>query len=354
MSVATGRTAASPTAPSSPPASRHHHRTPMNDTAITTARALFPRGLHQPQDSYRFGADALLLAAFAAESLASLPGTAPRKVAELGSGCGAALLGLCLYLSSGTAEMPEHCHQADALPRQCPGTQPSEAPSAAAGGQPVGEGRGGHNAPHLHALGPGAGHGLMRCGHGKRPPSGAGRCVPLPAGRPCRHAFFAGLRRKCLPSRPGQPALCADGQRPTLGQCPARRRPARPPPLCTTARTPASGGRPPSLARLIRWPCSAMRPGACCAITVCSAASSRRRTCPACSPHWSGASAAAASCPSAPAPEKPPNGCWCWRARTLPPNAGWKLPCPCHDGQDWSRGALAFCPWLGAGHEEKK
>ena len=35
----------------------------MNDTAITTARALFPRGLHQPQDSYRFGAGALLLAA---------------------------------------------------------------------------------------------------------------------------------------------------------------------------------------------------------------------------------------------------------------------------------------------------
>ena len=39
----------------------------MNDTAVTTARARFPRGLHQPQDSYRFGADALLLAAFAAE-----------------------------------------------------------------------------------------------------------------------------------------------------------------------------------------------------------------------------------------------------------------------------------------------
>ena len=66
----------------------------MNDTTITTARALFPRGLHQPEDSYRFGADALLLAAFAAENLASLPGAAPRKVAELGSGCGAALLGL--------------------------------------------------------------------------------------------------------------------------------------------------------------------------------------------------------------------------------------------------------------------
>ena len=92
----------------------------MNDTAITTARALFPRGLHQPQDSYRFGADALLLAAFAAESLASLPGTAPRKVAELGSGCGAALLGLCLYLSSGTAEMPEHCHRQTRCPANAP------------------------------------------------------------------------------------------------------------------------------------------------------------------------------------------------------------------------------------------
>ena len=91
--------------------------------------------------------------------------------------------------------------------------------------------------------GAGAGHGLMRCGHGKRPPSGAGRCVPLPAGRPCRHAFFAGLRRKCLPSRLGQPALCADGQRPPLGQCPARRRPARP---RLSARRPAC---PPTAAR---------------------------------------------------------------------------------------------------------
>lgn len=82
----------------------------MNDTAVTTARALFPRGLHQPQDSYRFGADALLLAAFAAESLAGLPGTAPRTVAELGSGCGAALLGLCLRLNrpeAGPARRPE-------------------------------------------------------------------------------------------------------------------------------------------------------------------------------------------------------------------------------------------------------
>ena len=50
--------------------------------------------LYLSQHAQDSGADALLLAAFAAESLASLPGTAPRKVAELGSGCGAALLGL--------------------------------------------------------------------------------------------------------------------------------------------------------------------------------------------------------------------------------------------------------------------
>lgn len=125
----------------------------MNDTAIITPRALFPRGLHQPQDSYRFGADALLLAAFAAENLASLPGTAPQKVAELGSGCGAALLGLCLRLPFGTAEMPEHSHQADSLPCQCPGAQLSGAPSAAVRGQLMEENCGRGNKPFLHALG---------------------------------------------------------------------------------------------------------------------------------------------------------------------------------------------------------
>ena len=31
-----------------------------------------------------------------------------------------------------------------------------------------------------------------------------------------------------------------------------------------------------------------------------------------------------------------------------------EAPLPLHDGQCWSRGALAFCPWLGAGHEEKR
>lgn len=63
-------------------------------------RDLFPRGLIQPEGAYRFGLEALLLAAFAAQTLRE---RAPRKgghremtVAELGSGCGAALLGVAL------------------------------------------------------------------------------------------------------------------------------------------------------------------------------------------------------------------------------------------------------------------
>lgn len=65
--------------------------------------ALFPRGLLQPEGAYRFGLDALLLAAFAARTLreGAAGGRAPemarhRRVAELGSGCGAALLGVAL------------------------------------------------------------------------------------------------------------------------------------------------------------------------------------------------------------------------------------------------------------------
>lgn len=68
------------------------------------ARAHFPAGLEQPQGSLRFGADALLLAAFAARHLEqhsgpppqSQPVSQPVSVAELGSGCGAALLALVL------------------------------------------------------------------------------------------------------------------------------------------------------------------------------------------------------------------------------------------------------------------
>ncbi|MBQ3059494.1 MAG: methyltransferase domain-containing protein [Desulfovibrio sp.] len=62
--------------------------------AACQARARFPRGLEQPAGALRFGADALLLAAFAT-------GYCDRTsrsftVAELGSGCGAALLALAL------------------------------------------------------------------------------------------------------------------------------------------------------------------------------------------------------------------------------------------------------------------
>ncbi len=56
---------------------------------VEEARRLFPRGLAQPEGGFRFGADALLLACFAAPS----PG---RRVLDLGTGCGPAGLGLLL------------------------------------------------------------------------------------------------------------------------------------------------------------------------------------------------------------------------------------------------------------------
>lgn len=55
------------------------------------ARALFPRGLYQPEGSFRFSMDALLLARFA---LAVAPGTA--TVADLGTGCGVIALAMLL------------------------------------------------------------------------------------------------------------------------------------------------------------------------------------------------------------------------------------------------------------------
>lgn len=54
-----------------------------------TARRLFPRGLVQPEGGFRFGADALLLARFAA----GIPG---RRVLDCGTGCGPVGLGLLL------------------------------------------------------------------------------------------------------------------------------------------------------------------------------------------------------------------------------------------------------------------
>ena len=63
-----------------------------------SARLLFPRGLEQPQGSLRFGADARLLAAFAARAVEGMNEARRNRLtaAELGCGCGAALLGLAL------------------------------------------------------------------------------------------------------------------------------------------------------------------------------------------------------------------------------------------------------------------
>ena len=71
-------------------------------------RMLFPRGLLQPEGSYRFGTDALLLAAWARQCISDSVKTQYRKpllAAELGTGCGAAMLALALALPNmrGTA-----------------------------------------------------------------------------------------------------------------------------------------------------------------------------------------------------------------------------------------------------------
>jgi tRNA1Val (adenine37-N6)-methyltransferase len=59
-------------------------------------RELFPRGLFQPAGGFRFGADTLLLAAFAARNLPTTRPGATQAGLELGVGCGAACLGLLL------------------------------------------------------------------------------------------------------------------------------------------------------------------------------------------------------------------------------------------------------------------
>lgn len=63
--------------------------------SIAAARAAFPSGLEQPPGAYRFGADALLLGAWATRCLGQAGGVT--SVAELGSGCGAALFALLLH-----------------------------------------------------------------------------------------------------------------------------------------------------------------------------------------------------------------------------------------------------------------
>lgn len=69
-------------------------RSPAED-----ARGRFPAGLEQAPGSYRFGLDALLLAAFACqitETHLRKKSANPVRVAELGCGCGAALLAFSL------------------------------------------------------------------------------------------------------------------------------------------------------------------------------------------------------------------------------------------------------------------
>ena len=63
----------------------------------TEARLIFPSGLRQPENSYRFGLDALLLAGFASRLIAgkNKKPVAP-LVAEEGCGCGAALLAFAM------------------------------------------------------------------------------------------------------------------------------------------------------------------------------------------------------------------------------------------------------------------
>lgn len=66
--------------------------------AVTLARSRFPRGLLQPEGSFRFAMDALLLARFA------LPPETSREqsVADLGTGCGVVALALLLDALPGT------------------------------------------------------------------------------------------------------------------------------------------------------------------------------------------------------------------------------------------------------------
>lgn len=65
------------------------------DADAAWARAYFPRGLFQPEGSFRFSLDALLLAAYAARLRPDW-----RRLADLGCGCGPVALGVLLLAES--------------------------------------------------------------------------------------------------------------------------------------------------------------------------------------------------------------------------------------------------------------
>ena len=66
----------------------------ISGTAAEAARAYFPRGLFQPEGSFRFSLDALLLASF----LWSAESGQGERLLDLGTGCGVVALGmLCRY-----------------------------------------------------------------------------------------------------------------------------------------------------------------------------------------------------------------------------------------------------------------
>lgn len=88
MPSMTTKPTARPTLNAAPGVEKQASPTSLSPEA-QAARAYFPRGLEQPEGSFRFSVDALLLAAFASAERC-------RSFADLGTGCGVVGLGLAL------------------------------------------------------------------------------------------------------------------------------------------------------------------------------------------------------------------------------------------------------------------